>query len=73
MSGSMQSPGRFKAFCPALRMLRRSDPPVFGVVWTADRRQQMSTLFKNPPGIFAEYENLKSPAPDTLRTTTWSS
>ena len=27
----------------------------------------MSTQFKNPPGTFAEYENLKSPAPDILR------
>ena len=48
-------------------MLRLSEPPVFGVVWMAVRRQQMSTQFKNPPGTFADYENLKSPAPDILR------
>ena len=27
----------------------------------------MSTLFKNSPGTFAEYENRNSPAPDILR------
>ena len=27
----------------------------------------MSTLLKNPSGTFAEYEDLKSPVPDTLR------
>jgi len=27
----------------------------------------MSTLFKNPPGTFAEYKNPKSPAADPLR------
>ena len=27
----------------------------------------MSTLFRNPPGTFAEYENSRSPAADPLR------
>jgi hypothetical protein len=67
MSGPMQSPGRFKAFCPSSAHAPFRRAARYRQRLTAVRRQQMSTLFRNPPGTFAEYENSRSPAADPLR------
>jgi hypothetical protein len=67
MSGPMQSPGRFKAFCPSSAHAPSQRTAGYRQRLTAVRRQQMSILFKIPPGTFAKYENLKRPAAYTLR------
>src|SRR5262245_47755437 len=66
MSGPMQSPGRFKAFCPSSAHAPSWRAARYRHRLTAVRRQQMSILFKNP-GAFVEYRNSKSPADDPLR------
>src|SRR5262249_55217326 len=66
MSGPMQSPGRFKAFCPSSAHAPSRRPARYRRRLTAVRRQQMSILFKNP-SAFVEYENLKRPVANILR------
>ena len=61
MSGSLQSPGRYKAFRPSSAHAPSRRVVVYHFAWKAVRRKQMSILFKNPPSIFAKHEDIRFP------------